>query len=55
LLNEYTKDLELQLSYVGVKNIKEFYIREYSIKSKSLSKWDDIIVLIESIKKLKEK
>ena len=53
MIDDYTKDLHNQFSYVGVSSEDEFYKKQDTIKQKSWHKWDDINSLINSITKLK--
>jgi len=53
MINDYTKDLNKQLSYIGISCIEEFYKKQDTIKQNSWHKWDDINSLINSINKLK--
>ncbi len=53
MIDDYSKDLQKQFSYVGVSSEDEFYKKQAIIKQNSWHKWDDINSLIISIANLK--
>ena len=53
MIKEYSNDLKIQLSYIEISSVSEFYKKQDAIKQNSWHKWDDINSLINSINKLK--